>query len=221
MMLTSALVLLVIAQPQGTLGKTDAQIIAMGRDAWLRFHSSKAGESTAATCDAHATYGQVLFRRNAALEKKVPKTRRDLISMFRIDLVAYCNSLIEVSASFSGGGTVWGPVSAAVSSYVEETLYGVLTKKPGAKPVTPASVSSALNLIKSEINKNRKALDDFKGSGYGAAFAAERLTGASNVFGRISQNAKKLDSASANRVLGFCLARAKNTLEEAKYTDVP
>lgn len=220
-MVASTFAALLIVQTQGSLGKSDAQIIAMGREGWLRYHASKVGESTASMCDAHAIYGQVLFRRNAALEKKVSKSRRDLVAMFRIDLIAYCNSLIEVSASFSGGGTVWGPVGAAVSSYVEETLYGVLTNRTGSPKVAPGQVTSTLSHIKAEILKNKKGLDDFKGSGYGSAFALERLGGASNVFGRISQNAKKLDPAGASIVLGFCLKRAKNTLEEARQVDVP
>lgn len=220
-MLLALVSALLVGHPQGTLGKTDAQILAMGRDKWVAFHSSRVGESTASLADAQSTYGQVLFRRNAALEKKLPKARRDLISMMRIDLVAYCNSLIEVSASFAGGGTVWVPVYAAVSSYVEETLYGVLTNKPFSSQVSAGTVRATLAAIKSQILKNRKSLDDFKGSGYGSAFALERLSGASNVFVRVSANASKLGSTNAKRILEFCQRRAKNAYEESKYADMP
>lgn len=198
-------------------GLTDAQVLALGRAKYRDFHYSKAGGSTAAAVECEVIYGQALYRRNSTLEAKLPESKRNVIAGLRRDLSAYCSSLIDVSSSFSGGGTIWSPVRAGIVADVEECLYPILsTQRTKPAPARVVSdVTKVLTSIRNAIEKERTELENYRGSGYGYGFAIDAYKGAANAYASISSQAKDLTRTESDRILEFCRVEARAVLEEA------
>lgn len=131
----AALVLLVVGsvQVEDVPRKSDAAIIKMGRSKWFEFYTSKAGDSTAAMCDAESFFGEALLRTNdKELAKQAQATRR-FIGSSRTLMADYRNALIELGSVFSGGGTMWNPVYAGTLADVEEVVAAIIEPRKKAK----------------------------------------------------------------------------------------
>ena len=102
-----------------TFGRSNAQILAMGRKDWFVFYSKRHGGTTAAMVAATGLYGDALAARNDRLG-----ARRDPL---RTHLRAFADDAQAVGAALSGGGTIWTVTAAELYADMEEALYRVLT----------------------------------------------------------------------------------------------
>lgn len=155
---------LVAAQSQADpkLGKSDAQILAMGRQKWFEF-ATKLDDSTAGMASAERTYGQVLQRRNDNRMRPRPEAERTRFQQFRRWMTDFDSALVGVREAFSGGGTMWIPVYAGVVANVEEALYPVaIRQRPGRAPgATWATVNKNLAALQTEIERRKESLTEF------------------------------------------------------------
>ena len=122
-LLASVVFLSLLAQDKAvTYGKTNAQVLAMGRKGWYGFFTSKAGDSTAGMAGAQALYGEALAWRNDKYGKARIGRLRRLLQDTR-------NDAVGVGYAATGGGTMWNVIAADLYADAEETLYAVLSKK--------------------------------------------------------------------------------------------
>lgn len=197
------LLLMSVAGFAQTLGKTDAQILAMGKTKWLDYYAEKEGTSTADMCDANASYGAALKRRNDRLIAEnldgdwVSKLRK-----LRKLLTSFGTSAIDLSYNRAGGGTMWNIFYSAIDTDVEEVVYGLLEQK-GAKPkaLVVSTVTKALDRLASE---NQILARDKTASYFKAAEARKSVAEMRTQFQQILVIAKTTSRNDSDRILGFC-----------------
>ncbi|MBX3119677.1 MAG: hypothetical protein KF784_11470 [Fimbriimonadaceae bacterium] len=179
---TSLLAGALFAQAQSkTYGKTNAQILSMGRSKWFDFYTSKAGQSTLDMSNAERLYGAALKERNDQRLAKESKTRKEAIAAIRKSADAFGYGMISVGIAYSGGGTIWNPVIAGVSADTEEALYDVLFKKPlskeNRKALSFATLQKEVEQIGSRLAKDQKRIAEYDtpdGTYYSDAVKAQR-----------------------------------------------
>ena len=141
--------LVVLAQDKtDTYGKTNAQILAMGRSRWVDFYTSesRAGQSTAGMAGAEGFYGEALAWRNDRLGKARIGRLRSLLQDTK-------NDAVGVGSAITGGGTMWNIIASGLYSDAEETLYAVLTKTGKAPRRKVSDVEKALVRLRTEFRK--------------------------------------------------------------------
>ncbi|MBS1705916.1 MAG: hypothetical protein JST40_08585 [Armatimonadetes bacterium] len=149
------------AQSDGTYGKSDAEILAMGEDHWYHFFTERAGESTASMSEAYQLFGGALQRRNDKLLAKQKKELRKKLETLKVHLRKFSSAVLEMGYGVTGGGTIWIPVSARAMDVVPEAhLYEILTGKYGKrKGWVVSQVTKPLNELDSRVQslKNEEA----------------------------------------------------------------
>ena len=185
-------------------GKTEAQILKMGPEAWMSYYSDKVGGSTADMCEGASIYGKAaLHRNNALLAKQLDADVKQRIAKLRSLMTTYATSSIDVNYCLSGGGTMYNPMWASVQGEVEDTLYRILTST-GPKPK---------NMVVSQVTKAHTALGK-RISGASAneyvkvSEAKKALAEMKKAYDGIVAVAKHMSRKDSDRVLGFCYTRA-------------
>jgi hypothetical protein len=191
-----------------TYGKTEAEILSMGMQKWYDFYTSKAGDSTAAMSNGWGIYAEVAGKRNDKLmaehsDKKAGGMKlRNLLQDFGAQSVS-------ISSDKSGGGTMWGPVSASMAAELEDVVYATLGgDQPKSKHVVVSSVTKLFGKISSEIeaiHKDKSASDYFKYD-----VAVDSLAQMKKDYAQLVEIAKGMDRANSDRVIGFCQDWAKS-----------
>lgn len=195
---------------EDTLGKSESQILSMGREAWFDFYTAQpGGSSTAGMSDAETIFGQALKRRNDRSFASSSADRRSKIGALRKHMSEFYAACTELSAAFAGGGTMWTNVHAGISASVEEKI-GILAGFPqkAAPARTASDVTKRLDLIDAVIRKQRAELEIYKGSGYGHAIAVAELAKARKALAGVLAIAKSLPRAQSDAFLDACLQRA-------------
>lgn len=206
----AALILLLLASaaalPQSkTYGKTNAQILAMGRQKWFDFYTSKAGQSTLDMSNAERLYGAALKERNDTLLRKQTKTRQEAVASIRKSGTAFGYGMVTVGFAYTGGGTIWNPIIAGVSADVEEALYDILARKPLSKEQRKAPTLAALqkevDQVGARLVKDRKKIAEYdtpSGTYYEDAVKAQKECAA--LMKELQAAAGKLRSAERTRI---------------------
>jgi hypothetical protein len=158
--LTLLLVTGAAKQEPPRFGKTNAEILKMGRDGWTKFAAEdRMGGSTAAYVSSEETYGEALKARNDSLLKKKPVYRKAFAGL-RQSLFEYSNEFVSIGSGITGGGTMWNTVSASIAPDVEEILYTAFAPpKPKGKAVTPAQIDQAIARATQTVQRKRKQID--------------------------------------------------------------
>lgn len=150
---------------KSTFGKTNAQILKMGRQQWFGFYTSKAGESTMGMADAERIYGEALMERNDKLLPKESRIRQSAIKTIRKSARAVGDQVVMIGMAYSGGGTMWTPVLAGVLADVEEGIYGLLkkTKLTASERKAPsfATLEALLSKMGTDLATNKKELQQY------------------------------------------------------------
>jgi hypothetical protein len=183
-------------------GKTDAQILAMGRDRWMEFQGERAGQSTADMSEGMVAYRNALRRRNDRLSARASPTLRRRVAELRPLLADYTGRLMSLGAYMTGGGTVWSNIHAGALSDSEDTLYALLSgRSTPAKAYTTGMVKRRLDRLAEDVTKQ-------SGESYNTpektAEARKDLAAARAVFGKIAGAAGKFDRKGSDHILAFC-----------------
>ncbi len=202
------------------LGKSDAEIVALGREAWGDLYAREVGGSTAAMAQAEDVFGEAHTRVNDLALAKLPAARQASVKAVRAAGRDVGNGLVSLGAAFSGGGTMWIPVEAAVPATVE-ALVARLAKTPGAANAKKAdqgwaSARNVLDRLAKKIEADRKDLEEMSlgdQTSYARARAAHRTT--SQAVAKLRAAAAKLPGDGPMLVAAWCTARLRVTLEEA------
>lgn len=190
-----------------TFGKTEEQILAMGEDKWDKFYSSKAGDSTAAMVGMNGIYGEAMLHRNQKLAKKVSPAAQTRVEKLRKLMGDFADNSIGLGSNFTGGGTIWSPISAESEVDCETVIYAILggeAKKPKHEVVS--SVTKQLDALKAIMMKDKDDKEDASYFKFGDAKVS--LNKMHEDFTQILAVAQTLDRANSDRVLGFCLQYA-------------
>jgi len=149
MVLLSAVALLFVPQDlKETHGKTNAQILAMGRKNWGDFYTEKEGGAVTITIsDSEMLYADALGSRNDRYGKaKIGRLRKLLQDTAR--------DASEVGRAITGGGTMWTIVGASLMTDGEETLYAVLSGKGKTPKHVVSDVNKAYEKIRRELQSS-------------------------------------------------------------------
>ena len=193
-----------------TYGKTWQQIVAMGRTKWYEFFTSRAGESTLGMSRAEYLFGTSLLQHNDSKIKKTSSALRSQIVALRKPLQRFAESLIDVSSAFTGGGTMWTPVRAAVLANTEEVVSYLLgAKNPKAKPTKTSEITNQLNHVESQLKLSKESIDSMAMHSTNSTQAQALVSSARKEFDAIVRVAKGLSRTDSDRVLSFCLLYAK------------
>ena len=196
-----------------THGKTEAQILEMGMDGWMNFYTANVGSSTADMCEAAGVYGAIAEKRNNGLLKAAPTKRKAQILKLRKLLGQFDSSAVDVGYCESGGGTMFNPMWASVSGEVEDALYPMLGgKAPKSKPMVVSAVTRQLARISKDIEDMHTPDNEFMK--YKEAKSA--LADMRAAFGGIVAIAKSMSRVDSDRLLSFCLDRAKSATDFGK-----
>ncbi len=200
MILSCALALVLVQQDEPPFGKTNAQILAMGRTKWYDFATRRdGGESTAGMTGAIGSYGDALAWRNDRIK---PKAR---VVRLRKVLQDTKNDAIAVGSAITGGGTLWNIVSVNLYADAEETLYAVLTKTGKAPARRVSDVTKALGGLSAAFEASKKESGS-KPEGDQYLVALRKDVAA------VAAEAKKLPRRASDAMLDF----AKQAIEAGK-----
>ena len=131
-----------------THGKTNAQILAMGRQGWSDFFcQAEGGGSTVALSGAESLYADARGWRNDKLGKANVMPLRRLLT----DVGQHA---VEVGTAITGGGTMWNIIANSVGADAEETIYTVLTLKGSPKKRVVSDMDKAFRRLESDLGKN-------------------------------------------------------------------
>ncbi len=191
--------------------KTYAQILAMGRTAWMEYQGGKAGHSTADMSEGLAAYRAALKWRNDRLSASSPGSVRRAVAALRPLMTGYADAMMEIGAYLSGGGTIWSNIHAGVLADAELALFGVLEPNSArATPHTTGEVDRALSALAARISARRREPGMGK-SGY--ADAAVQLAAARRSWARIRPQAASLDRRGSDHVLHYCIRTSASAAE--------
>lgn len=186
------------------LGKTDAQILAMGRQKWFAYYSSKEGDSTADNCDAESLYGAVLKRRNDRLAAKRPKATREAVRKLRPELTAFAEGVYEVGEALTGGGTLWNVIRAGISPNVEEALGAFVGVRMPASKATAAGIRRELDDLLKSVRAQSKFIEQMAGSGGGVDSATKGIMQARLALAAIEKVLQGRPAVEARAAYGAC-----------------
>lgn len=128
-----------------TYGKTNAQILAMGRSGWIDFYTGReGGATTMAMAGAESLYGDALGWRN-------DKFGKAKIGKLRVLLQATARDSCEVGTAVTGGGTMWNIIGASLMTDGEETLYSVLSGKGTGPKHVVSDMEKAFTRLKKDL----------------------------------------------------------------------
>lgn len=189
-----------------TYGKTNAQILSMGRPSWEKFYRAKAGDSTASMSSMEGLYGDALaWRNDRSLAKRKDAAKYHAL---RKGLQAFKNDAVEAGSALSEGGTMWNPIAAGWYADAEETLSGVLGV---GKPAPARKVSD----VTKEIAALKKAVGVSDLDGEWKRQAPVALKSLDRDWAAVLRIAKTLTRRQSDLVLDFCRATTRGARESA------
>lgn len=196
------------------LGKTDAQILALGYDAWMGLHGERMGDTTPAIAEGMKVYRTALRRRNDTRGSSLTPERREQIGRLRPLMEAYILDLAKLGSLHTDGGTIWVLHHGSSAIAIEETLYPLVG---GRHPAVPARTTGAVGRALARL----RAHSDTTLRGRAPSVVADsrrldqRLTEQSDALIRIAARLPRKDS---DRVLDFCIMQIEGLLPELGAT---
>jgi hypothetical protein len=188
-------------EQSATYGKTNAEILAMGQQAWFEYYTDPArgGESTAGMADALGLFAAAARERNDALPQQ-PQ-----VTALRTQLTDFGREALDLAYNMSGGGTIWIPMYSQMACDVEDVIYGLLGGKvPRVAPATTGQVRRGLVRLAAAAQAEHADEDAAIYFHYDDALAS--LAALQAEFAGISALAAHFDRSGSDRILQFCLS---------------
>lgn len=196
-----------------TLGKSEAQIVAMGRDNWVAFFTDGDRDSTTNAAEAETIYGVALERRNRGRIARLPRARQGFLARTQNWLKAFETHVIELHATLSGGGDTFRSARAAIDADTEEVI-GRLTGDRGPAPAshTTGEVERRLSEFETKIRKSKADRLKPEGETFSAEYGLQHLREAREAFRELAATLKSAPRAESDLVLGACIDRLEGKL---------
>lgn len=197
------------------VGKTDGQILKMGRGAWTEYyqrHGPDVGMPTVSGCHADEIFGRVLRARNDRALSRLSVARRSTVRGVRRQLYSFTFAAMNSSQNAVGVGFLW-PVQfrSSIGPDVEQAVWDCLsTAKRGQQQVSPAAIEKVLHEMGLGIQASARDLKAGKQLPSDPPSAGKSLRSARAALGKIVAGCRRLPPHMANSLLGQCLEAAKD-----------
>lgn len=142
-------------------GKNSAEIVKMGHDAWYQFYVDReGGETTMSMAFAESHFGWAMKVENDKILFTKSMDEQDFINFLRLNMLEFESNAVDIARSYTGGGTMWTPVSAAIQSRVEEVVSCLLGAKCETSVSKQASVWSSLKKVRVDLRAAESDIRD-------------------------------------------------------------
>ncbi len=189
-----------------TLRKSEAQILAMGRDRWVTLFIDGDRDTTTNAAEAESIFGHALERRNRARIARLPRPRQVFLLRLQGELEGFENHVIEMLASLSGGGDTYRSARAGVAADVGEVI-GRLTGDRG-EPV-PGRHTGEIARRLDDLRRKLQALksEPLKPTGepFSAEYGLNHLNDARDGFKQLAELLRTSPRAESDLALSACL----------------
>ena len=147
---------------QANLGRTDAEILKMGRGAWLDYYSARTGAEDS-TARALTTYAGVLGRRNDRLLKARPKADRERILAIRTEMRTIVGALAEVLplTTYKQAGPInvkTDIIGPGLLANVEEWTESLIRPDPNASYGGQTKTSAIMEMLNAHARRGGPAV---------------------------------------------------------------
>lgn len=191
-----------------TPGLPDKDILAMGRQKWFDYYTTKHGSSTAACCDAEEFFGRALMRRNDAALKKASASKWGAITQLRKEWKIQGGEMGEVAWLRAGGGTIWSQISAGFLADIEEVVAMLLTGVQRGIPARKTSdVTKAYDRASKDIERLKGDIEITEKGGSNRARQALAKSRASSA--KCIKVAAKMSRRESDAILDLCVKFAE------------
>ncbi len=199
-------------EPPRTLGKTDAQILAMGQEKWSEYFEKKGGGSNADMIEACMAYTEAATRRNARLISRLPNAKAAQMRSLDKLMMDFGGHMMNAGSFISDGGSMWALFDAGSASDAQDALFAVLGGAMHASPAMVVSkVTKQIAKVKAAIQKSR---DMAESAGRTEAEALKDFELGRLDFVAIQKIAASLDRKKSNALLDFCFKRAATAVDQ-------
>jgi len=201
--------------PEGKLGLSDKQIVALGQQAFVDKFSEKFGSSTMAMVDGFEVYASVVKGMNDKVFLKKPAATLKTVGSLRTRLARFRTEMCDIGRTVTGGGTLWNITYSETRADVEDTLAiwtGVRSVKPKARVVSDGTKS--LDRIAALAKEYEQSIEELKESGGGIAEVNSSLRLARAEYSEIVKLAAKLPRRESDAILGFCVDAAQIAIDQ-------
>jgi len=131
-------------------GKTDAEILAMDREAWVDYYASHVSGSHASWTASYYIYAEVLRRRNDHLPP------RNHSAEFESLLNDFGERAVSINDNLDGGGNIWANVYGRANCDAEQTVFGLLAgKTEPAHLHTVSQVRHQIRALEQRVDRER------------------------------------------------------------------
>lgn len=195
------------------MGKTAAQILAMGHDKWFKLYTGKNGASTVGMVTANDVYAQCLAKDTNARIAELPQSTRVVLQGLRNPMQEFIEAMIQCGYQVTGGGTIWTLFGS--SAYVEsEEALAKIVKGPNPRlslSKLETEVKGKLAKARKTVESSKKDIESFQEGGYKAAIKA--LDDGDRIFAQLIAWSKKIKPDQASTLLKFCSSMADNACD--------
>jgi len=195
---------------EGQYGKSEREIVAMGRNRWTDYHAERAGQTTVAMVEGQIVwYNALTSRNNELLARRTPESRRKLLELDRW-LEKFRLASLQAGMAYSGGGTMWQIFGASALADRADLMHSLLTGTgtPG-KPYKVSEGSKAIGELRSLIQRARSEGDSYRDLDEASRHAAKM----GEIYPRIVRIAATMPRKSSDLILEFCVRRAKVAID--------
>ncbi len=186
------------------MGKTAAQILAMGHDKWFKLYTGKYGESTAGMVTANDVYAACLGKATDAKIAKLPQSTKVVLQGLRKPMLAFVEAMITCGYQVTGGGTIWTLFGSSANVEAEEAIAKIV-KGPNPRfslTKLESEVRAKLARARKKVDSSKKEIESFQSGGYQTAVNA--LDQGGKIFSQLVVLSKMLKPDQASTLLKFC-----------------
>lgn len=205
----TALILSAILVPgqvdaEDRLGKTPAQIVAMGYDKWYDLYTGKNGESTQGMAGANRVYANAVSVVTDQKMKSLPAPRLKELKWLRAEMLQAEQEAVEAGMALTGGGTLWVITESSFEVEAQLTIADLVAMPQKPKTSTQARFWAAAKRADAAIRENEASINEFAGqNGPTAKEAAAKVASICTRFDNAAKRIKTWPAAERGRVIWF------------------
>lgn len=179
-------------------GKTDRQILAMGRERFRDFYISKNGDNKESEWNADELFLRAMKLRNDGMLAGNRGANVSRAREIRPKLYALFVKMLEIGKSIQPGG-YWRGAEHDNGIQIETAVFAILMRTPHPKIVYVSAFEKCLPRIEQNMRESRKDNPEIDP----AAFQIG-IQQAKKMYAEIVRSARDLPTAGSSWVLGYC-----------------
>lgn len=178
-------------------GKSDQQILALGREAYTTYYKSKNGDNRESEWNSDELYLRAIRARNDRLLRSA-KGEAAKAKILRPKLYDLFVRLMKIGTSIQPGG-YWRGADHDQGIGIETAIYGIAMRKPFNGIVYVSAFGRPLSTIEKNMEASRK-----EGQEIDTVAFAKQMSDVRARYGTIVGIAKSLPTAGSSWTLGYC-----------------